>query len=89
MNLYQFLLLENNDQVDLIYNEGVYVGKRSEDGRAIVLYQLHAFYIEIFYYQYRRNIQHFNCFSSTDNLLPYFEELDVQDLIKYAGQFKF
>ncbi len=84
MTLYNFRHLSYNDQVDLLHKDGVYIGKRKEERNFIVLYQLHGFYVEIFYRKYRRLITHLHCFTTTEQLTPYLEEVDVEELMKFV-----
>lgn len=82
MNLFEFRLLSNNEQINLLYQHGVYIGKRKVNGTIAVLYQLESFYVEIFYRRYRQYIKHIYYFTSTDQLLPYLKQIDVEELIK-------
>lgn len=47
----------------------------------VVLYQLDAFYVEIYYRKYRCLVQRVRCFTSTMCLNPYLENMDVAELI--------
>lgn len=85
MTLNEFLLLQDNEQTDLLYRQGVYIGKRKEAEKIIVLYQLYSFYIEIIYSKYRHTIIRLNWFTSTDVLNPYLKYIDVEELIRCAG----
>ena len=85
MNLHEFRSLPEDQQSALLYEEGVYVGKRKENGKAILLYQLEDFYAEIFYRNYREYICHIKCFLSTDLLHPYLKQIDVDELMKCVG----
>ncbi|MDQ6814757.1 MAG: hypothetical protein M3040_13550 [Bacteroidota bacterium] len=64
-----------------MYKEAVYVGKRFVNGRIVVLYQLHSFYIEVFYSKYRLIIDHINCSTSTSELEPYLKQINIEELI--------
>jgi len=79
--LNHFRLLPDKEQFDLLSQHGVYVGKRKEDEMTMVLYQLHTYYVEIFYKQYRKQVSHMRFFTSTDEIQPYLEQIDVQRLI--------
>ena len=78
----EFRLLCNNEQTDLIHKQGVYIGKRKENEKTIVLYQLDYFYVEIYYRQYRQYIIHLHCFESTEPLDPYLQQIDVEEVIR-------
>ncbi|MCW3106090.1 MAG: hypothetical protein JWQ09_596 [Segetibacter sp.] len=82
MTAKEFRLLCNTHQINLLYQQGVYVGKRKENEKTVVLYQLDGFYVEIFYREYRKYITKLNCFTSTDSLQPYLKQIDVEELIR-------
>lgn len=84
MTLYEYYQLSQREQLDLLYKEGVFLMKRRENDKTMVLYQLESFYIEIIYKKYRSVIQKMRCFHSVDLLTPYLEEIDVDGLLKYA-----
>ena len=82
MSLYEFRLLRNDEQIDLLYREGVYVGKRKVNGNIATLYQLDGFYVEIIYSKYRQYINRLDFFTSTYCLQPYLKQIDVEELIR-------
>lgn len=82
MTLYEFRLLENSEQTALLHEWGVFIGKRKEEQKTIVLYQLFGFYVEVYYRKYRYYISHLHCFTTTHQLAPYLQQVDVQDLLK-------
>ncbi len=81
MTLFDFQLLSKNEQVDLLYKEGVYIGKRKINNSCVLLYQLESFYIEVFYKKYRCSVIRIHCFRSTTLLDPYLEQIDVEHLV--------
>ena len=81
MNLYEFELLCEHDQVDVLYKKGVFLGKRKVGGFSVVLYQVDAFYVEILYKKYRYYINRTRCFTSTKFLDPYLNSVDINDLV--------
>ena len=82
MRLYEFRMLCQQEQIDVLHLHAVYVGKRKENEQFVVLYQLEHFYVEIFYRRYRSHVDHLSIFTSTDQLQPYLEQIDVEELIK-------
>lgn len=81
MTLFDFQLLSKNEQVDLLYKEGVYIGKRKINNSCVLLYQLESFYIEVYYKKYRCSVIRIHCFRSTTLLDPYMEQIDVEHLV--------
>ncbi len=81
MTLLDFRMLSDNEQIDLLYKDGVYIGKIIEENLIKTLYQLGAFYVEVHYQKYRCFVTRLFCFSSTMLLQPYLEQMDVEDLV--------
>jgi hypothetical protein len=84
MTMPEFYILSYNEKIDLLYKEGVYIGKQKERHLTKVLYQLDSFYVEIYYKKYRQFINQVKCFTGTDRLDPYLLQIDVEDIIKYV-----
>ncbi len=82
MTLYNFYLLTEDEQINLLYEHGVYIGKRKDNNTTTVLYQLDSFYVEIIYKKYRFFIHKINCFTTTEKLSPYLEQIDIEDVMK-------
>jgi hypothetical protein len=81
MTLDEFTLLQDKEKISLLYENGVYIGKRKLANTAVILYQLEGFYAEVFYRKYRRYIESIYCFEDTERLDPYLLEIDVEHLV--------
>ena len=81
MTLFEFQLNPIPEQVAILYQQGVYIGKRKEEGLSILLYQLDSFYVEIVYKKYRRYVARTRCSGSTAFLDPYLEQINVEHLV--------
>ena len=81
MTLFEFQLLPETEQVSILYECGVYIGKRKEKKRSTLLFQLDSFYVEVYYSSYRRYISRLHCSQSTVLLDPYLEQIDVEYLV--------
>lgn len=81
MRLYDFIHLSQKEKVTLLYEHGVYIGKRKQGSAVVLLYQLEGFYAEVFYRTYRRVIDRISCFSGTARLDPYLTGIDVEHLV--------
>jgi hypothetical protein len=81
MTLYEFKLLPDQEQLDVLYNHGVYIGKQKQKSETIVLYQLESFYVEVYYIKYRCYVRRLHCFHSTLLLDPYLESIHVEHLV--------
>jgi len=82
LSLAEFMELPDDLKFDILHKHGVYVGKRKENGQSIVLFQLHGFYVEVFYKEYRKTIERINTSSSAEILQPYIDQVNVRDLNK-------
>ena len=76
-----FESLPYKSKIQLLYNDGIYVGKRTLNGLTAILYQVQSFYVEIFFMQYRRQIKCFHISESTHILNPYLDQIEVNELI--------
>jgi hypothetical protein len=81
MTMYDFQLLPEQQQIEVLYDYGVYIGKRKAETSIILLYQLESFYVEVFYRKYRSHIKRLHCFESNELLDPYLEQIDVENLV--------
>lgn len=81
MTLNDFTLLHDREKINLLYEHGVYIGKRKTGGASVVLYQLDGFYAEVFYRTYRRHIEQISCFAETAKLDPYLTNINVEYLV--------
>ncbi len=80
MKMREFMLLEQGQQTDLLYRTGVFSGKIKTGRQIKVLYQIGAFYVEITYKKYRLFIDTIRCFNSTDELDPYIQHINIEEL---------
>ncbi|TMI63724.1 MAG: hypothetical protein E6H07_13220 [Bacteroidetes bacterium] len=81
MTLYQFNMLNKTKQAEAVWN-GVHIGEREDGPYNILLYQVHSFYVEVYYHRPHNSIIKFRSFSSTTQLAPYLEKIDIMHLIK-------
>jgi len=72
--------LPKEQQMRMLYNDGVYIGKRLLNQQKVVLFQLCAFYVEVYYKQYRKEIEGLIISDQTDILLPYIHQIDIRSL---------
>jgi hypothetical protein len=80
ISLPEFINLPPELQFDDLHKHGVYIGKRRLDKQVIVLFQLHGFYVEVHYKQYRKTIDHIITSATTEILQPYLDQINVRDL---------
>lgn len=81
MTLFDFKLLTQQEQIEEVYRHGVYIGKRKELARTVLLYQVESFYVELFYTKYRHIVSNIRSSLSTSVLDPYLEQIEVMDWV--------
>ena len=82
MTMKEFQQLHGDEQIAVLYDRGVYLGKRREKNQAVLLFQHEGFYVEVFYKIYRQYISKIHLSGNTSILDPYLEQIDVEDLVK-------
>jgi hypothetical protein len=82
ISLAKFNELGKEMQLNALQKNGVNVGKREQSGQIVVLYQLHGFYVEIYYKTYRKVVDALITSESSDILHPYLDQINVRDLDK-------
>ena len=80
LSLTEFIDLPQELQFEVLHKHGGYVGKRKADKQTIVLFQLHGFYVEVYYRQYRKIIDHVITSDNADILQPYLDQINVRGL---------
>ena len=71
-----FEALEQNEQMDLLHKEGVYIGKIKSGTGTILLYQYQTVYVEVVYAVHRTHIISVHCFTDTVVLDRYLSSSD-------------
>ena len=80
ISLAEFMDLPEELQFEALHKHGVYVGKRKVNEMVVVLFQLNGFYVEVFYKQYRKTIDHLLTSDTTEILQPYLDQIHIRDL---------
>lgn len=80
VNLAEFNELTEELQFDLLQKEAVHIGKRTVNGLTVILYQLHGFYVEVHYLQYRKQAERIITSIEPDILQPYLDQIHIRDL---------
>jgi hypothetical protein len=78
LSLTEFIDVPQSVQFEVLHKHGVYVGKRKIDKQTVVLFQLHGFYVEVYYKHYRKVIDRLDLSDSTDMLLPYLDQVSIK-----------
>ena len=75
----EFDALHKEEQVEVVYKDGVYIGNRQEPGFIIILYQIHDFYVEMFFFECE--LLNVKSFRSIELLDPYLETIDISSIV--------
>lgn len=82
IGLEDFEKLSLKQQLDMLYNDGVHIGKRIIKGQTVILYQLNDFYAEVYFAEYRKEVDKLLTSKSTDIIHPYLDQVRIRDLDK-------
>lgn len=81
MGLKEFCSLPIEEQIEHLYEEAVYIGKRKRHFRTTLLFQLESFYVEVQYAQYRQVVNQIYCTTATSVIDGYLDQINVEDLV--------
>ena len=81
MTLFEFQVLTMQQQINMLYEQGVYIGKRKAEKLTVLLLQLDSFYVEVFYRKYRHDISRLRCSCSTTILDPYLTQIELEQFV--------
>lgn len=77
MTIQDFVKENEKEKMDLLQNEGAYIGKRVLGDRSAILFQLGSFYVEVIYRDYRKDTEEINVSAGLDLLKPYLDQVNV------------
>lgn len=80
MTLYEFNALDEMEQAEALW-ESEFIADRHDEEHNILLYQRDSFYIEVFHHRQLNVIRRIRSFSSTTQLEPYINNINVINLI--------
>ena len=81
MKLLEFNKMDAINKFDTICRSGEFLAERIYQGAKILLYQIDAFYVEVYYLSGLNKIHKMKSFSSTKLLKPYLEAIDISVLM--------
>lgn len=76
MTLNEFDQLDEMEQAEAIW-EGVFIDTRKDNEHNILLYQIDAFYVEVYYHNELNVIRRLRSFKSTTELEPYLRKINL------------
>lgn len=78
MTLYQFNALNETEQIETIWKDAVFQGRRTEERDDFYLYQIDDFYIEMKILKETDTILLSKTFKTTELLHPYLEQMNIK-----------
>lgn len=81
MTLQQFNGLDKTMQARTLWSRGVHIGTRDDEVYQYMLYQVDAFYVEVWYHIELEVVHRFCTFIETERLEPYLEQIDIDGLL--------
>jgi hypothetical protein len=79
MTLNEFEEMDQSEKMEAVW-EGAFITNRVDSEHEILLYQVDSFYVELYYDKKCNHISRFRSFSSTDELTPYLEQIDLNGI---------
>lgn len=76
MTLHEFNQLDEMEQAEAVWDGG-FIADREDSEHKILLYQIDAFYVEVYYHKEYNVIRRFRSFSSTNELDPYLDKINL------------
>lgn len=77
MTIHEFKLLDETEQAEALWDRGVHINERQVGLFKIALYQIDAFYVEVFYHTGYNVIQGMSSFSNVAQLEPYLSQINI------------
>lgn len=80
MTLQQFKRLRHNNKTETVWEKGEHIASRYDGIFSITLWQIGAFYVEIYFDILRNKITAFESFENMQLLDPYLKQVDISGL---------
>ncbi|TDH21578.1 hypothetical protein EXU57_18900 [Segetibacter sp. 3557_3] len=80
LKFHEFCLLDEAVKSELVLNYGALIGERLNEGLKVYLYQVNAFYIEIWHRPDETSTTILKSFDNTHSLKPYLDQISLDDL---------
>jgi hypothetical protein len=80
MGIYEFNILELEQQKELVLKDAIFLTNRLESNMGLSLYKLFDFYAEVHLNNDTNEIEKIRTFKSIEQLDPYLDEIDSTEL---------
>ena len=82
LGLYEFNILPDDEKAQMVWDDGTFLTNKADEEKAVNLYSLSNFYVEIWYDKPHNRITNIRSFLSTSQLSPYLDDIDLDKLNK-------
>ncbi len=82
MHLKEFKYENKQKKKQLLFEHGVYIASRPDEGFTVLLFQIDAFYVEVYFDREEEEIGYIRAFTSLDFLAPYLKNIDISGLLQ-------
>lgn len=76
----EYNYLNQIEQFDALYHHGIHISDRADQEHCIILFQLHNFYVELYFHIEQNALKKIKSFSNVDFISPYLEQIDLSEL---------
>ena len=83
MHFFDFILLHEDEQLEMLWYNGEQIGRRKDREFLILLYQVEGFYVEVYYNTKFKEIEKYLSFECTDKLDPYISHMDLSPVYRF------
>ena len=80
MTLQQFKRLRHTNKTETVWENGEHIASRYDGIFSITLWQIGAFYVEIYFDMLQNKITAFESFENSQMLEPYLVQIDISSL---------
>jgi hypothetical protein len=84
MHFNDFLQLDETGQLEILWYNGQQIGRRKETDYLVLLYQVGAFYVEVYYHTRLKAVRRYVSFQGTERLEPYLQQIDLGVIYRQA-----
>jgi hypothetical protein len=84
MLLKEFKYEDKHTKKELLSRCGVYLAQRPQDDSLVLLFQIDAFYVEVFYDAEEQEVGYMRAFTSLDELDIYLRQIDITALMNLS-----
>ncbi|RYD86164.1 MAG: hypothetical protein EOP50_22870 [Sphingobacteriales bacterium] len=81
MDRAMFNMLSSGEQRSELLGSGAFLRHRKEGDLSVLLYQLHGYYVEVFYFMHNLSIQNIESFDDLERLEPYLLDINIDKLL--------